>query len=152
YYPNGAIDAFIYGNGIGHQMTPTADGRQLPGTTIDTGVLSLAYTYDGNASPKTIVDSLGTTTRSLSYDAANHLYTADASGLWGNTTFSYDALDNLTADATGSTTTSYTINPGSNQLTQYSVGTASTALSYDTQGNVKQVGAGATATVLNFNA
>jgi RHS repeat-associated protein len=152
YYPNGAAHTFTFGNAIAHTMTQTSDGRQLPGTTTDTGVLNLTYTYDGNGSPKTITDSLGTSTRSLTYDSANRLYTANATGLWGNTTFTYDNFDNLTSDATGGTTTSYTIDGGNNLLTQFVVGATSTAVSYDNLGNVKQEGTGATATILNFNA
>ena len=153
YYPNGAAQQFFYGNAILHSMTQTSDGRQLPGASSDSGVVNLSYVYDGNGSPKTITDTLGGGTRSLGYDSANRLHTANASGLWGNTTFTYDSsnLDNLITDATGGTSTSFTIDPASNQLTQFTVGSTTTQLGYDNEGNIKQKGTGTTATALSFN-
>ncbi len=37
YYPNGAVQQFVYGNGIVHQMQQNA--RQLPARSTDTGTL-----------------------------------------------------------------------------------------------------------------
>jgi RHS repeat-associated protein len=152
YYPNGAIDTFAYGNGVTHSMTLSSDGRQLPASVVETGVSNLSYTYDGNSFPLQITDSLhGTLSRTLTYDGGNRLQTANASSLWGNTTFTYDTLDSLTKDVTGSTTTSIAINGTSNLPTSIVIGSTTTALSYDGEGNLKQKGTGSTATAYTFD-
>ncbi len=152
YYPNGAIDTFTYGNGITHAMTQSSDGRQLPADVDDQNVFDLSYTYDDNALPTKISDALhSATTRTLGYDGGNRLHTANASGLWGNTTFSYDALDNLTQDVTAATTTSFPSDAGTNLPTAIKIGSTTTALTYDGEGNLKQKGSGPTATVYTFD-
>ncbi|MGD9583953.1 MAG: RHS repeat-associated core domain-containing protein [Lysobacterales bacterium] len=99
YYPNGAIQSFVYGNGITHTMTPNA--RQLPARSRDAGpggvVLDDSYAFDANGNVQSITDqaSAGRTTRTMSYDNRDRLTAASAPGLWGSALFSYDALDNL---------------------------------------------------------
>ena len=147
YYANGAINGFSYGNGIAH--TSSQEFRLLPYTVADAGVYSYQYGYDGNANPTSITDQLGgTNTKALTYDAGNRLHTTNASSLWGNTTFTYDTQDNLTADSTGSLT--YTID-GSNRMSNATIGGISTALTYDTRGNLSQKGTGTTATNYTFD-
>jgi len=154
YYANGAVSGFTYGNGIAHSMTQSSDGRQLPSEVSDTSVSDLTYTYDGNSFPLTINDSLhSTTNRTLTYDTGNRLSTANASGLWGSDTYTYDSLDNLTADRTGSTNpaTSFAIDAVTNLPTAITVSSTSTALTYDGEGNLKQKGTGASATTYTFD-
>lgn len=152
YYPNGAIDTFTYGNGIAHTMTQSSDRRQLPAEVDDAGVFDLSYSFDGNALPTKITDALhSTATRLLGYDGGNRLHTANAAGLWGNATFTYDALDNLTQDVTASTTTSFPLNAGTNLPTAVKIGSATTALTYDGEGNLTQKGSGAGASVYTFD-
>jgi len=155
YYANGAVSAFTYGNGIAHSMTQSADGRQLPAEVSDATVSDLTYAYDGNSFPLTINDSLhAANNRTLTYDAGNRLYTAYATGLWGSATYTYDTLDNLTADRTGPgnpATMSFGIDAATNLPTAITVGSASTALSYDGEGNLKKKGTGAAATTYAFD-
>ena len=137
YWPNNAIKSFTYGNGISHSLTQTADGRQLPYQSIDTGVYAYQYSYDNNGNPLNITDQGGTgASKVLTYDAENRLSTANASGLWGNTTFTYDTQDNLTKDVTGSTTTSFSPD-STNKIAAATTAGVSSPIAYDGRGNIK---------------
>jgi hypothetical protein len=91
--------------------------RQLPWTSVDgSSVLSDAYTYDANANVAGIADALtpSVSTRNMTHDSLDRLWTVAAPGIWGNVTYGYDAIDNLTSTSiTGGATartTTHTIN------------------------------------------
>ena len=153
YWPNGAVESFTYGNGITHTMTQTSDGRQLPSEVADSAsVMDLTYSYDDNAQPTQIADSLHSTGRILKYDGGNRLLTAEADALWKLSTFTYDTLDNLTVDATtGTSTTTIAIDTTSNLPTSVKVGTTTMALSYDGEGNLTQKGTVTAGTTYTFD-
>ncbi|WP_434982779.1 RHS repeat domain-containing protein [Xanthomonas arboricola] len=145
YYPNGAIRQFTYGNGILHTMAQNR--RQLPGTSQDThsgiAVLSDSYTYDQNGNVKSITDNAsgrnGRGNRSMEYDGLDRLKSA-SSPMFGNATYAYDALDNLTKVAIAGRDQSYCYDPYWH-LTNIKTGGSCNGgtvvgLAYDMQGNL----------------
>lgn len=145
YYPNGAIAQFAYGNGAVHAMTQNA--RQLPArsSSVRAGVkiLDLAYSFDRVGSVVGITDhATGRQTRSMTYDGLNRLVSA-SSPMFGNATYTYDALDNIaTLSVTGGTKArshQYVYEAGRNRIASIKdVGTGATVVGYgfDDQGNV----------------
>jgi RHS repeat-associated protein len=140
YWPNGAVKAFTYGNGIAHSMMQ--DVRMLPESVVEGTALSRNYGYDGVGNVTSITDNLSGHPDSvaMSYDAANRLLTANASGLWGNATFGYDDTDNLKTATIGGATTTFTIDAATNRASKLVAGGASASLTYDTQGHLIQKG------------
>ena len=145
YHPNGAVASFNYGNGVYHSLAQNTRG--LPQQAADAGVLNDTYTYDQNGNVASITDlQLGVTSRSMGYDALDRLTAVSDPGLWGNATYSYDGLDNLTgatltAGATARTTVHNFPDPATNRLMSIS-GPAGYSFSYayDSQGNIIQRG------------
>ncbi|WP_295841469.1 DUF6531 domain-containing protein, partial [uncultured Xanthomonas sp.] len=95
------------------------------------------FGYDGNGNTKTVTDALGHVTQN-DYDPLNRLARTlqDVGGIAAETTFGYDALDNLTkvTDPNGLDTT-YAYN-GLGDLTKLtSPDTGSTTYTYDSAGN-----------------
>ncbi|RKH49245.1 RHS repeat domain-containing protein [Corallococcus llansteffanensis] len=145
YHPNGAIAGFVYANGLVHTMTQNTRG--LPRQISDTSVLNDVYSYDENGSVIGIADlQQGLSTRTMSYDALDRLYSVSAPGLWGTVTYSNDALDNVvstvvTAGATARTST-HDIDYVRNRLSNISSNAAPYSLGYgyDSNGNITQRG------------
>lgn len=150
YYPNGAIKQFTYGNGVVHNLIQNA--RQLPERSYDCAIagtgctstnkrLDLTYAYDTVGNVSGITDNRnGRQTRSMSYDGLDRL-TQTISPMFGTASYSYNALDNLTAvGVTGGSsarTHTYTYN-AANQVSNIKDASGATvvALEYDVQGNV----------------
>ncbi|MDP3670713.1 MAG: RHS repeat-associated core domain-containing protein [Telluria sp.] len=148
YHPNGALATFKYGNGITHTLTQNRRG--LPEqSTDDHGVLSDRYTYDANANVAGIADLMppNVTNRTMGYDGLDRLKTVSAPNLWGNASYEYDALDNLTSTTiTGGGTARNSIHSydaSKNRLDSITGGPAqyNFAYGYDTQGNIIKRGA-----------
>jgi hypothetical protein len=140
YYPSGAIAGFSYGNGKVHTMTQNA--RKLPALSSDAGVLQDRYAYDQNGNVAAITDELqNISTRTLGYDALDRLETANAPGMWGTASYSYDVLDNIRTSTVGNRTSSYQYGPR-NLLDRLNSTSPSFgfAYSYDARGNVIQRG------------
>jgi hypothetical protein len=73
------------------------NARGLPEVSQDGSVLNDRYIYDNNANVASITDRVeGVTNRSMDYDLLNRLTRISALALWGDATYNYDALDNLT--------------------------------------------------------
>jgi YD repeat-containing protein len=129
-----------------HSMTPNLRG--LPETSIDTGALNDRYTYDQNGNVASIADQYwGVNNRTMVYDGLDRLTSVAASALWGNSSYSYDALDNLTGNTitAGATARSVGFNypdPATNRLMSVS-GSAGYNFdyAYDSQGNITRRGA-----------
>lgn len=143
YHPNGAVAGFIYGNGIVHTMTQNARG--LPSVSTDTGILADTYSYDANANVTSIADGTSNnTSRSMTYDNLDRLKTVSAPGIWGNASYDYDALDNITQSVIGSRTNVHNYDSVKNRLTSISSNESAFNLnydSYDEQGNIQKRGA-----------
>ena len=146
YHPNGAIAGFTYGNGVTHTLTQNTRG--LPSQSIDAGVINDSYTYDADGNVAGIADlQMGTTNRTMGYDDLERLTSVSAPNLWGNATYTYDALDNLRTSTitAGATARSLTMNypdASTNRLMSTSGGPAgfNFGYSYDVQGNIIQRG------------
>jgi len=101
--------------------------------------LSEVLTYDANGNITKINDwtndlSDGPRTKIFGYDALNRLTSAQATGLWGTESYTYDPLNNLRTRITGAQTFIYNYD-ASNRLGSISGGAGSTFV-YDNRGNV----------------
>lgn len=141
YYPNGQVAQFTYGSGaayIADQNTRLLTGNFSYGTSSVTQ-LSEDLAYDANGNITKINDrtddlSDGPRTKVFGYDALNRLSSAQATGLWGTESYTYDPLNNLRTRVTGGQTLTYNYNT-LNQLASISGGAGSTFV-YDNRGNV----------------
>jgi YD repeat-containing protein len=141
YYPDGQVAHFDYGNGAAYVMVRSvrqlvSDFSYVMGSVTQ---LSEVLTYDANGNITKINDwtndlSDGPRTKIFDYDALNRLSSAQANGLWGTESYTYDPLNNLRTRVTGGQTLTYNYNT-LNQLVSISGGTGSTFV-YDNRGNV----------------
>jgi hypothetical protein len=142
YHPNGAVAGFTYGNGIVHTLQQNVRG--LPQVSTDNGILQDAYSYDANANVMSIADGTSNnTSRSMTYDNLDRLKTVNAPGIWGNASYNYDVLDNITQSVIGGRTNMHNYDITKNRLT--SITSSDTAYNlnyddYDEQGNIKKRG------------
>jgi RHS repeat-associated protein len=127
------------------QHALTQNTRGLPWTSSDTGALSDSYAYDQNGNVASITDNYGAVNRTMGYDTLDRLTSVAAPALWGTSSYTYDALDNLTfnsvtAGANARSVTFYS-DPATNRLMSAS-GSAGYNFNYtyDTQGNIVQRG------------
>ncbi|WP_417657110.1 RHS repeat domain-containing protein [Pseudidiomarina aestuarii] len=139
YHPNGQLASYQYGNGL--SFSQTMDSKQRPYVrTISDGaaLLKQTYSYDDNHNITSIIDGVtsGNSVTGLVYDNLDRLIEAD--GYWGQGTFSYDTLGNITSKQLGSQSLSYTYN-SQKKLTGVS-GSVSRTFTYDTRGNVTNNG------------
>jgi RHS repeat-associated protein len=147
FYPNDAVHAFTYGNGITHNLIQ--DDRTLPQKITDGGILSATYSHDNNGNPLQISDSINAThSHTLTYDSTDRLLTA--SGPWGSSTFTDDDQDNLTGES-GSFGVTLAFD-GSNRPDSVTTSGTTQSLTWDTRGRLAQKSSGATATQYTFDA
>lgn len=138
YQPDGTIAGFTYANGIIH--TRTENTRALPLANIDAGILNDQYTYNPNGRVTGITDVLaGTTTRSMDYDGLNRLILANACGVWGSGSYTYDPLDNVRTSVLGGRSSTHNYD-ASNRLLSIVNSSGTTSYGYDSQGNVNSRG------------
>ena len=141
YHPNGAIAGFTYGNGIAHSLTQNTRG--LPQVSKDANVLQDLYSYDANGNVMSIADQQeNITNRTMGYDNLDRLTSVSAPNVWGNATYAYDVLDNLTGSTIGSRTNLYNYDSNKNRLDSFSsnVSGFNYTYAYDGQGNIAQRG------------
>ncbi|MBT2143982.1 MULTISPECIES: hypothetical protein [unclassified Rhodanobacter] len=137
YFPDGEVKDFVYGNGAVYAAEKNA--RQLVSNFSygqgATPVLSEDYTYDANGNIIKVDDlASGPRTKVFGYDALNRLSSAQATGLWGTESYTYDPLNNIRTRIAGGQTLTYNYNT-LNQLGSISGGAGSTFV-YDNRGNV----------------
>jgi len=140
YFPNGAIKQFTYGNGIVHTLTQNTRG--LPERSRDaygsTAFHDDSMDYDQNGNVLAISDGLpgARGNRDLSYDGLDRL-TAANSPMFGQASYSYDALDNLRTVSVAGRNHTYEYD-SRQQLTNVrnSSGATVIGLGYDAQGNL----------------
>jgi RHS repeat-associated protein len=138
YHPNGAVASYTLGNGKTHSLTQNTRG--LPAVSTDTGVVQDSHTYDANANVASITDGINGKNRSMGYDGLDRLISANAPSVWGTGSFSYDALDNLSASTLGARNSSHTYD-ANNRLSTINTNGVYTGYSYDPQGNTTAKGA-----------
>lgn len=126
------------GNGIIHSLTQNLRG--LPLVNRDAGVMQDQYSYDANGNVTAIADQQEAVfSRAMTYDDLDRLWTANAPGVWGNATYTYDAVDNLRTASVGSR--SSTLNyDGSNRLSSIVTNGSQTNYGYDARGNISSKG------------
>jgi YD repeat-containing protein len=141
YYPNGAMSAFRYGNGLMHTLQQNVRG--LPERSTDassaTRALDDSYDYDGNGNVLAISDGLegARGNRDMTYDGLDRLVSAN-SPMFDQARYSYDVLDNLTSVKIAGRNQGY-LYDASNRLTNVTNvedGATVVGLSYDLQGNL----------------
>ena len=130
--------SYTLGNGITHSLTQNTRG--LPATNTDGNVLQDVYTYDANANVTGIADQIYGKSRGMAYDGQDRLSTTNAPNLWGNGSFSYNALDNLTASTLGARNSSHNYDSTTNRLQSINTNGVYTGFSFDAQGNVTAKG------------
>lgn len=136
YHPNGMVSDYRLSDGRVHSTTLNVRG--LPSQRQDTSMIWDVYTYDANGNVTGISDwRWGDGYRTMGYDALDRLTTAY--GLWGNGSFSYDALDNLRSSVVGARGLTHQYADGSNRLTGL-VGSQNIGFGYDANGNITQRG------------
>ena len=140
YEPFGPLNAMTYGNGLTHTRQYDLDYRLTQLTTMNGSVhQDLGYTFDNANNITDITNTLDATrTQAFVYDELNRL--TDATGIYGDLDYSYDANGNrLTEDLNSSSLKTYsydTANPTdpSHHLLQ-TVNGGTTTYSYDDNGN-----------------
>lgn len=138
FHPNGAVSDYTLGNGIAHSLTQNLRG--LPLVNRDAGVMQDQYSYDANGNVTAIADQQEAVfSRAMTYDDLDRLWTANAPGVWGNASYSYDAVDNLRTATVGSR--SSTLNyDGSNKLSSIVTNGSQANYGYDARGNISSKG------------
>lgn len=139
YFPDGDVEHFTFGNGADYLVQKNT--RQLlsnfsyaKGGTLN---LSEDFVYDPNGNITTINDLAGgPRSKSFGYDALNRLTSAQATGLWGTETYSYDPLNNIRSRVSDGQTYSYNYD-ATNRLASITNGSTTTfSFGYDNRGNV----------------
>ncbi|WP_133155203.1 RHS repeat domain-containing protein [Kinneretia aquatilis] len=138
FHPNGAVSSYTLGNGIAHSLTQNLRG--LPLVNRDAGVMQDQYSYDANGNVTAIADQQEAVfSRAMTYDDLDRLWTANAPGVWGTATYTYDAVDNLRTASVGSR--SSTLNyDASNRLSSIVTNGSQTNYGYDARGNISSKG------------
>ena len=139
YFANGQVSQFVYGNGtafVAEQNTRQMLSNFSYGAG-GTPQLSEDFSYDANGNITTVTDLTGgPRNKSFGYDALNRLTSAQAAGLWGSETYSYDPLNNLRTRLSAGQTLTYNYDV-TNKLTGISNGTSTVnSFLYDNRGNV----------------
>ncbi|QIV93864.1 RHS repeat domain-containing protein [Allofrancisella frigidaquae] len=110
-------------------------------TDIKTTSVNSSYTYDGENNVISIIDGLSSSNNeSFSYDGNNRLI--QASGPWGQASYSYDNLNNITSLTTTNDGAHSYVYDGKNLLSFVTSNTkrGTQKLDYDTNGNVIKKG------------
>lgn len=138
-FPNGAIASFKYGNGAGYVASQNT--RQLlsnfsygTGSTLN---LSEDFVYDPDGNITNVNDLAGgPRSKTFGYDGLNRLTNAQATGLWGVESYTYDPLNNLRTRLSAGQTFTYNYD-ATNKLTSLTNGASTVgSYQYDNRGNV----------------
>lgn len=143
WMPLGDIRALSYGNGLDWERSYNTDYRLTQQTLSDgpTAILQKSYLYGDDLNLTAIEDDLDPSNdETYSYTATNRLETAD--GPWGDDTFGYDGVGNITShvnDFGGVITDNQaTYSPTANHMASIAQnGFVGRTFTYDANGNVK---------------
>lgn len=133
YFDTGPVKTLFYANG--RTTSYTLNERQLPATmTVSESGLDYSYHYDLNGNINEISDHLNPSkSNNMAYDGLNRLKTA--SGVWGQGSFSYDELSNITSKSIGATQSLYAYD-SRNRLSSFN----GEAFEYDAEGRIMDDG------------
>ncbi len=137
YEPLGPMNGLTYGNGLTHAQGFDLDYRL---TALTTGsVEDLSYTFDDTNNITTLLNiNDAARDQIFNYDEINHL--TNATGLYGDLDYTYDANGNrLTDDINSSNPKTYTYDTNSHRLIQTNNGSTDN-YGYDANGNTTQDG------------
>ena len=139
YFPNGQVSQFVYGNGAAYVAEQNV--RQMPKNfsygTGGTAQLSEDLSYDANGNITAVTDLTGGPRgKSFGYDELNRLTSAQATGLWGSETYTYDPINNLRTRLSAGQALTYNYDV-TNKLASISNGASTvSSFQYDNRGNV----------------
>ena len=113
HVPFGPVASWIYGNGISATRAYDLSGRLK---SLDyAGLMARNYGYDAASNIVSIVDALDPRRQqSFAYDDRSQI--TAAAGPWGDWTYAYDAVGNLTARAKNGSVDNFVYEPNSNRL------------------------------------
>jgi RHS repeat-associated protein len=137
YAPFGPLTGFAYGNGLVRTQDYDQDYRLTGISTSATGasVQNLALGYDAANDIKSITDNLtAANSQNFAYDEDYRL--TNATGIYGNDKYTYDADGNRLTLAAGKTTEFFKYSPTANQLLSISNSGVVRSFSYAANGNV----------------
>lgn len=107
YHPNGALKEWLLGNDV--RQTASLNSRLLPEritTHTSQGSLDLFYQYDLNNNVRSLTSSSHSDFNvSMTYDRNDRL--ASAQGVWGQSEYQYDEVDNIKQHILNNRTTKY---------------------------------------------
>jgi YD repeat-containing protein len=142
YWPDGDVKSMHYANGIA--FSASKNERGLPSNrTYASASGALLYSqdlaYDANANLTGVADLAAngpTRNKAMTYDSLDRLKTANAPGLWGVESYTYDAQDNIRSRIKDGQTYDY-VYDGLNRLRELKIGaTTVKGYWYDLAGNV----------------
>jgi RHS repeat-associated protein len=147
YEPFGPVASLTYGNGVTGAYGFDLDYR--PTTRVDTGtaaVQNLTYAYYANNSVETITDAVNAAnSQSLNYDALDRLTSATSgTGGYGAYSWTWDKVRNVETQIINGTTTTYTLNSGTNQLEKWVTGSTTENVASTAAGNLNTLKIGTT--------
>ncbi|WP_431286228.1 RHS repeat-associated core domain-containing protein [Roseateles chitinivorans] len=139
YHPNGTVAGYTLSNGIARVQTQNLRG--LPERNQYIGVTNDLYAYDENGNISAISDQQeNVTTRAMTYDDLDRLWTATSPNVWGTATYTYDAVDNIRTAVVGSRSSTMSYDARNRLESVMTNGTLSN-YAYDAQGNIRVKGA-----------
>jgi len=147
YLPFGPMTSLGYGNGTtratSYDLRYRATGSRLNGPLGP--IADYAYGYDAEGNVTSIHDQVdGTFSRDFTYDDLDRLTQAHTGqSLWGNATYSYDAMGNMLTMSLGATRqSSFAYNGTLPKLASATENGLTRPVTYDAAGNELTVGAG----------
>jgi RHS repeat-associated protein len=139
YLPFGPVKSVVYGNGTTRTMQYDSRYRPLENKlTSAAGTLAqYGYAHDAGGNITQISDVLNPSyTRNFDYDDLNRLVTANSgASLWGQGSFSWDAMGNMLTSNLGSETTLFNYTGSTPKLTNVTENGVSSSVTYDSAGN-----------------
>jgi RHS repeat-associated protein len=150
YNPFGPVSGLSFGNGITGTYAYDNDYRTT--SRIDAATanyLKLAYTYDSASNVTGITDSVNSANSwgSTSYDALERLTAAiSGTGGYGSYSWTWDPVNNVKTQVVNGTTTTFSLNSGSSQLSQWVASGTTTTVASTSPGNMHTLTVGGTVT------
>ena len=155
YEPFGPVTGMSFGNGITGTYAYDNDYRAT--SRVDNGgtdVLNLAYGWYANNSVNTITDSVNAAdSQTFGYDSYDRLTSATSgTGGYGSWVWTWDYVGNVKTQKIGSTTTTFTLNSGTNQLQKWVTGSTTENVAHTSAGNISTLTiSGVTQETLAYN-